>query len=154
MLLDLARGALPALVRGGFNWVDARDVVDGALAAADRGEAGRAYILSGHWASLAGLAAHVHASCGTRPPAFVSPMWLARAAAPAVAAASRLAGRRPRYTPEALAALRGHRQVSHDRATAELGYTPRPLARTVSDTIDWFQTQGWLDDLGGRPLSR
>ena len=36
MLLDLHRNRLPALIRGGFDWVDVRDVVASAMAAARR----------------------------------------------------------------------------------------------------------------------
>ena len=36
VLLAMAQGKLPALVEGGFDWVDARDVVQGALRAEER----------------------------------------------------------------------------------------------------------------------
>jgi dihydroflavonol-4-reductase len=55
-LLALARGKLPALVDGGFDWVDVRDVVQGALRAAAQAPSGARYILGGHWASLRDLA--------------------------------------------------------------------------------------------------
>jgi dihydroflavonol-4-reductase len=45
--LLLFRRRLPALVEGGFDWVDVRDVVAAALAAAERGRAGESYLLSG-----------------------------------------------------------------------------------------------------------
>jgi dihydroflavonol-4-reductase len=35
-LLSLAQGQLPALVRGGFDWVDVRDVVQAAIQAEQR----------------------------------------------------------------------------------------------------------------------
>jgi dihydroflavonol-4-reductase len=39
-------------VEGGFDWVDVRDVVAGALAAAARGRTGDNYLLSGNYATV------------------------------------------------------------------------------------------------------
>ena len=69
VLLALARRMLPALVEGGFDWVDARDVAKGALSAAVRGTAGARYILSGHWVSVRELARLVGSITG---PAFLA----------------------------------------------------------------------------------
>lgn len=137
-LLEWYDGRAPGLVTGGFNWVDVRDVVDGAIAAAKRGARGARYLLTGHWLSVTELAKMVHATGGKRPPRFVSPMWLARTLAPLAAAYVRRRGGSPRFTPESLHALRHHRHISHDKATRELGYAPRPLEVTVADTLRWF----------------
>ena len=42
VFLDLARRKMPALLDGGFDWVDVRDVVAGAIGALEHGRAGRA----------------------------------------------------------------------------------------------------------------
>src|SRR5205814_3329159 len=44
ILLDMYHRRLPMIVRGGFNWVDVRDVVAGALAAEERGRRGERYL--------------------------------------------------------------------------------------------------------------
>jgi dihydroflavonol-4-reductase len=49
-LLAICEGRLWALVDGGFNWVDVRDVAEGALRAGEQAPSGARYILSGHWA--------------------------------------------------------------------------------------------------------
>ncbi len=144
MLLDLATGELPSLVEGGFNWVDVRDVVAGALAAEERGRTGENYLLSGHWASAAMLADLVHACGGQPPPWFNSPMWLARFGAPFVEVFSSLVGVEPLYTSEALHALRAMPELSWDKAHAELGYTPRSTEESVRDALASFREQGRL----------
>jgi hypothetical protein len=41
--------------------------------------------------------------------------------------------------------LRGsHRDIRHDKAARELGYTPRPLGETAADTVAWFCVAGML----------
>jgi dihydroflavonol-4-reductase len=139
VLLDLYRRKLPGLVDGGFDWVDVRDVVAGALAAAERGRTGEKYLLSGARRTILDLARTVEEVTGVRPPRLVTPMWLARGVVPFALGWARLRGQPPRFTAESLHALRNHQSVSHDKATRELGYTPRPLKETIAATFDWFK---------------
>jgi dihydroflavonol-4-reductase len=132
------------LVNAGYNWVDVRDVVTGALAAEARGRTGHRYLLSGHWVPFAHLAALVAEASGTPSPRFVSPVWLARIGAPFVEVWSRFRGVRPLFSSEALRVLGSHRRLSNDKAREELGFSPRPLAETIADTVDWFRQMGWL----------
>ncbi|MBW2277668.1 MAG: NAD-dependent epimerase/dehydratase family protein [Deltaproteobacteria bacterium] len=141
-ILAMMTRTLPALVAGGFDWVDARDVVEGAITAAERGRTGESYLLGGLWRPVAELAQHVEAACGKRAPRIVTPMWLARVGVPFVSAWSKLSGAPPVYTTESLYALRHHRLISCDKATRELGYSCRPLAETIADTCAWFRDAG------------
>jgi len=143
-LLTICEGRLWALVEGGFDWVDVRDVAEGILRAADRAPAGARYILSGHWASLHDLAELAQEVTGAPVPRLVFPMWMARIGAPFAAGACRLMGRRPLYTSAALIPLSGNHNISHARATRELGYRPRPLQQSVVETLHWFETRGVL----------
>jgi dihydroflavonol-4-reductase len=143
-LLRLANGNLPALVTGGYDWVDVRDVVQGALRAEERAPTGAKYILSGHWVSLRDVATLVAQITGVPAPGFICPMWLARIGAPIITAFDRLAGRRPLYTSVSLEALRGHRNISHQKATQELNYYPRSFRETIIDTLRWFEETGRL----------
>lgn len=143
-LLRMANGKLPALVAGGFDWVDVRDVVQGAMRAEERAPTGAKYILSGHRLSVRDVAALVETITGVPVPGFVCPMWLARVGAPFINAFDRLAGRRPLYTSVSLQTLRDNREISHQKATEELGYHPRPFEETLTDTLRWFEESGQL----------
>jgi dihydroflavonol-4-reductase len=145
VLLDLYHRRLPALVDGGFDWVDVRDIVSGAIAAADKAPRGERYLLSGEHRSICDLAAMITEITGVRPPRLVSPMWLARVGAPFATTFARVAGREPLYTRHSLHALRNHQLVSHAKATRELGYQPRPLVETVTAAYDWFRDTGALE---------
>ena len=149
MLLALARGRMPALTPGGFDWVDVRDVAQTALRAEECAPAGARYLLSGHWVSARDLAAIVEKITGVPAPHLVSPMWLARLGAPFSTALAQLNGHRPLYTSVSLEALRSNHNISHARASRELGYQPRPFQDTLVDTLHWFQEAGQLT----RPLA-
>ncbi len=140
MLIGLLEGRFPALVRGGFDWVDARDLVAGAAAALQKGRSGQRYILSGHWASIAELADLCARFTGRTPPRLVLPIWAALLGLPLLQAYSFLASTPPLYTYEALMTLKhSNRHCSSEKARRELGYRPRPLEETVRDTLAWLK---------------
>lgn len=145
-LLALYHRDFKSLVTGGFDWVDVRDVITGALAAEQRGKRGERYLLSGTWLSVPDLAALVEEITGVRAPWFTAPMWLAYMGLPFMGALSRMKKSEPLYTKESLHALQNHRFISHDKATRELGYKPRPLQETLRDTLEWFDAHGYLDE--------
>lgn len=137
-LLRLAHGRQPVLMDAGFDWVDARDVAAGARAAERLGRAGERYLLSGHWCSLPDMAALVAQAAGRTPRYITLPVEWAEALARPYASANRLVGRVTPITPEAVEATRHCRLVSHTKAGAELGYSPRPLPETLADTVAWL----------------
>jgi len=143
-LLDLSAGSLPALLNGGFDWVDVRDVVDGILGAEKLGKIGENYILSGHWHSIRELADFAHETTGTPPPWFTSPIWLARIGAPFSAWWNTRQGKHPLFTSESLDAVSGKHSISHAKASEQWGYAPREIRETIGDTISWFQEMGCL----------
>jgi dihydroflavonol-4-reductase len=143
-LLALANRKLPGLVTGGFDWVDVRDVVEGALLAEERAPTGAKYILSGHWVSICDIADMVADFTGRPAPGFVCPLWLARLGAPIVTPFSRLTEKWPLYTSVSMRALRSNRSISHGKAARELGYQPRPFRETLIDTLKWFEENGQL----------
>lgn len=138
LVRDYMRGALPACVRGGYNTVDVRDAAAGCLLALERGRRGRCYILSNEYASIAELLEMVRRYAGGRRLP-VLPLGAARALVPVMGAYARLRGQRPLFTRYSLYAVASNSNFSHERATSELGYSPRTLEVTVRDTVDWLR---------------
>jgi dihydroflavonol-4-reductase len=137
-LRRMQRGDLPALITGGYDWVDARDVAAGAIHAANVALAGSRYILSGHWLSIRDVAMMVAQISGAPAPRLVIPLRLARLGLPLMEKLAGLNGSAPLYTRAMLSALDSNRLITHARATRDLGYSPRPFRKTLSDTLAWF----------------
>lgn len=140
----LAGGRIPALVRGGYDWVDVRDVVQGAMQAERMASSGARYILSGQWRSLREIAQLTAKYSGHPAPRLVVPIWLAHIFQPVMAKLAQINGSQPIYTRAMLAAMRSNQQISHDRAARDLGYAPRPFEETIQDTLNWFAQQGGI----------
>jgi dihydroflavonol-4-reductase len=145
VLLMIARRELPGLVDAGFDWVDPRDVAAGAIGAAKAGRKGERYLLGGRWASICDLAAFAADEAGVKLPHLVAPLWLARMGTPFAVGWARLRGKRPVFTADSMETLRfSNKDVRHDKAASDLGYSPRPLEETIRDSIRWFQGEGML----------
>ena len=140
MLRDYLRGKLPACVRGGYDFVDVRDVAMGCVRAAMQGRSGECYILSNRHYEVRDILRLARASGGGRllP---VLPMWMARAAAPMLSWFARLRRQRPLYTGYSLYALSSNDRFNHDKATSELNYRPRDLRNTIRDTVRYLRAR-------------
>ena len=143
-LLSMANGKMIALIDGGFDWVDARDVVQGAMLAEKMASNGSNYLLSGHWVSMPEIANIIKEITDASITGFVCPMPVARFGAPFATAYNRLLGKRALYTSISIRALHSNHNISHEKATRELGYQPRPFRETMVDTLQWFAQNGNL----------
>ena len=145
-ILRLATGRIPVLVSGGFDWVDARDVANGAIRAAEIAPKGRSYILGGHWHSVSEMAGMAARLMGCKAPQIEVPIWLAYQFAPVMGLFAHFNGSAPIYTRVSLRTLNSNHHISHERATSELDYHPRMLNETLSDTLQWFASKGYLEE--------
>jgi dihydroflavonol-4-reductase len=145
-IMLMAQRKLPGLIPGGYDWVDVRDVAEGAVAALRKGRKGEAYLLSGHWESLKGLHEMILELTGGQRRLPVFPFWTARLGVPFMSLLARLQGRQPLYTRETITILKeANPRVSHEKASRELGYRPRPLKVTVEDTLNWFRERAMIE---------
>jgi dihydroflavonol-4-reductase len=90
---------------------------------------------------LAEIAASV---TNKKAPRLISPLATARLSAPLAVMVARWLKRAPLYTPASIRALGANKNISHNKATRELGYTARPLQDSIQDIYAWFQQAGKL----------
>jgi len=151
VILDIYHRRLPALLDGGYNWVDARDVAAGALAAERQGRTGECYLLTGHWVHICEVSALIGRLAGRETPQLATPLWLAMLASYGSLAWGLVRGKVPKFTPGAVRSIQMHRYISHAKANRELGYRPRPFEETVRDTLAWFAEAGMLEEPYAEP---
>ena len=145
MLLSFLAGKLPLAVKGGYDFVDVRDVAAGILACAERGLPGHGYILSGHYATIRDILELVKKTVNLRRSVSYLPICFAKLVAPIYEKIS-LRRREPLYfTPYSIAVLDSNGAFSRSAAATALGYTPRPLSSTIRDTVVWLK-----EKMGGK----
>ena len=150
IIIAYLNGKLPVFVDTHVSVVDIEDCVEGHLLAADRGEAGRRYVLNG--ATIHALEALdiVSELSGVRDRVRMIPPPLARAAVAAAETVYRVRGKTPSVCRARVRTiLHGHR-YDGSLATRELGLEYTPVADTFARTIDWAVSEGLVT----RPLPR
>jgi dihydroflavonol-4-reductase len=144
-IIQLYKGKIPALVPGGYDWVDVRDVVKGTIEAMENGRTGQSYLLSGHFKTLPELYEQITLIQGKDKKLPVIPFWLAEVGVPFLKAWGRVSGNKPLYTRESVEILEtAHTKISSKKARNELGYESRPFEDTLRDTIEWFKENNYL----------
>ncbi len=154
LFISAVRRRLPAYIHGAYDFVDVRDVAQGMIAAGNRGRCGESYLLAGEKITVSQLMAVLERITGERMPRMILPKALAHWLARFAPLYSRLTHSRPLFTEESISILDSNCCVSHDKASRELGYAPRPVEESVADTIHWFREVGMLPAPGQAALRR
>ena len=141
MAKSFLTGKLPFAVRGGYDFVDVRDVAKGILACAESGEPGKGYILSGHYITIRRMLQIVGKAARLIYRPICLPLKLARLAAPYYERRC-LKEKKPLFfTPYSIAVLGSNGRFTHDAATERFAYRPRPIEETLGDMTAWLLNQ-------------
>ena len=144
MILDAARGRMPAFVDTGLCVVHVDDVAEGHVLAYERGQRGRRYVLGGENMSLKAILAAVAALSGRRAPRLQLPHAAVLPVAHVAEAWARFTGVAPNITVDGVKLARHRMYFSSGRAEAELGWRARPAREALADAIQWFEHNGYL----------
>ena len=115
-------------LRGGYNFVDVRDVCD-AIISLLHSTLREQYILCGHNVTVQQLYFETDHILSIKKRPIILPLLLAYLAIPFVSA----------LNPITLKALREPHHYSYQKAKQDLAYAPRPFEQTLCDTLAWFQ---------------
>jgi dihydroflavonol-4-reductase len=144
IVVEAAKGRMPAFVDTGLNVVHVDDVAAGHLLAMERGAIGGQYILGAENLTLAEILGAV-AEIVYRPArkwrlphdvvmpiAFLAELW------------ALLTGREPFVTQDGVRLARKRMFFSSDHAIQALGYKPRPARVAIADAVSWFNQHGYI----------
>ena len=144
ILLDAARGKIPAFVDTGLNFAHVDDVAAGHLLAFERGRIGERYILGGENLTLQQLLATIAGLAGRKAPRLRLPRAPLVPLAYAAEAAARMTGKEPLLTLDGLRMSKHRMFFTSAKAERELGYRSRPYQEGVADALAWFRSAGYL----------
>lgn len=144
ILLDAARGRIPAFVDTGLNFAHVDDVAEGHLLAFERGRIGERYILGGDNLSLRDLLGTVAGLSGRSAPKMRLPRLPLYPLAAGAEFMARLTGKEPLLTIDGLRMSKYRMFFTSAKAESELGYRSRPYQEGVADALAWFRGAGYL----------
>jgi len=146
IIVEAARGRIPAFIDTGLNLVNVDDVADGHLAALRRGKLGERYILGGQNVLFSQMLEDIADRVGRRAPWLRLP-W--RALIPVAYVAGGIAnitGREPFATLDGVRMAKYRMFFASTKAEQELGYRARPYAEGIDGALRWFRDAGYLGD--------
>lgn len=139
---DYAAGRLTAAVRGGYDFVDVRDVADGIVACTEKGVSGQGYILSGGYHSVKELLTLLHELTGRREIKTYLSIPFIVFLSPLCELYYRIRRQPPLFTSYSMYTLGSNSKFSNAKARAELGFAPRDIRETLGDTVKWLRGSG------------
>lgn len=138
LVREIVRGKLPMCVKGGYDFVDVRDVAKGIIMACDKGKKGECYIMSGEFVSIKKLADLVCDVVGKKRIKVVLPIMIAKIVAPFYEMYYNVKGKTPLFTKYSLYTLSSNSNFSNEKAKRELGFVTRDITDTVRDMVMWI----------------
>ena len=141
MAKSFLSGKLPFAVRGGYDFVDVRDVASGILGCAMSGKSGEGYILSGRYITIKEMLDIIGKAAGLHRRPLCLPLGLAKLAAPYYEKRCIRKKKPLFFTPYSIAVLGSNGYFSHKKASGVLSYKPRPIEETLRDMTEWLRQQ-------------
>ena len=142
VIVEAARGGIPAFVDTGLNIVHVDDVAAGHILALKQGRIGESYVLGGEDVSFRAMVGEVARLTGRRPPTVGLPRGPLFPLAYAAEAVARFTGKEPFITADALKMAKYKMFFSSAKAVRELGYSARPWREAIADALAWFRMTG------------
>ena len=145
IIVEAARGRIPAFVDTGLNLVHVDDVGAGHLAALHRGKIGERYILGGQNVVFSQMLADIAGLVGRRAPRIRLPWRTLLPIAYVAEAVANVTGREPLTTLDGVRLAKYRMFFASGKAETDLGYSSRPYHEGIEDALRWFRDAGYLD---------
>ncbi|CAN6466694.1 unnamed protein product [Victoria cruziana] len=148
MITERFSWRLPGYVGNGsekFSFCHVEDVVNGHIAAMERGKIGERYLLGGENASFAHVFDIASTVTGTRRPSFHIPLWAVEIYGWMNVFWARLTGSIPLISYPMVQVMRHQWVYSSDKAKEELNYKPRSLKEGLTDVLVWLKGVGKIN---------
>lgn len=137
-ITDIAKRKIPAMVKGGYDFVDIRDVAKSIIVSIEKGVKGESYNLTGKYYAIKDLAAITSEIANVKAPKIVVPDWIIQMSIPFITIQSKMTKKTPKFTKESIFVLKhGHANMSNEKAKNALGHESRPLETSIKDLLDW-----------------
>ncbi len=144
LIVSYTNRKLKAYIEGAYDFVDVRDVVQGIILANEKGKKGECYILSGQQISVINILKYLEEISGIKAPSLKVPYQIAKMFGFFNAYYCRMFKTKPLFTPYSIDVLVSNSVFSNQKAKENLGYNPRSIYESISDSLKWFKETGMI----------
>jgi dihydroflavonol-4-reductase len=137
--VKVARGAFPFYTSGGVNVVAVEDVLDGIIAAVEKGKIGERYLLTGDNILIKSLFEQIASFAGVPAPKILIPNWLLHT----IGKFGDQFGVGPSQENAWSATL--FNWFDSTKARTELNFKPRPSGVAIENSVRWMKDNGLLN---------
>ncbi len=145
LFIDYASNKLKAIVNGGYDFSDVRDVAKGIVNASYLAKDGESYILANQYYKIKDILIEAKKILNKKRKIIMLPMWLAKITAPLAELYYVLRKKPPLYTKFSLKTIEQKVVFSHQKAIDELNYKCRDIKESIADTIKFLLLEKRLD---------
>lgn len=138
LVIDIGNGKLRGGFGGGYDYVDVRDVAIGIISALENARRGECYILSSEYYKTKQLINTVCEITKCKPITYFFPTWFIKPIAYLAEAWYRMKKRPPLFTKYSIDVLLSNGNFSSSKARSELGYNPRSVKESLTDTVNFL----------------
>lgn len=144
LILDFLKRRIPGYVDTGLNLVDVRDVAQGHLLAAQKGQVGERYILGNRNMTLQEIFQALGEISGLPAPKWEIPHWLPMGVAAVETLFCKLTGFEPGVPLESVKLSRYKMYFDGSKAVRELGMPQTPVPEALRRAVDWFRENNYV----------
>ena len=138
LILEYSKKRIGAYIKGEYDFVDVRDVVEGHILAWRKGKKGEVYILSGEKISIRELFSTLEKYTDVRAPKIHIPATIAKFLAQLATIYYKITKKKAIFTPYAVEILLSNSNISSRKARKELGFRPRAIKESLKDAVRWM----------------
>ncbi len=142
VIREYTEGKMPAGVEGTFNCADNRDMAETILRACKDGRTGESYILGGDQINMKEVFDILSEHTGLPTIKTILPAGIGKMLGSMSDMAEKLTHKPQRITSFAVYNLVRNNAFDSSKAVGELGYSPRPMAQSIAEEIDWMIAEG------------
>ncbi len=147
MFIDFLMGRLTAYLRGGYNFVDVRDVAKGIRLAGEKGRDNETYILSGNEITVKELLDKIAVETGRKKIKTKLSYWFILATSYFAELYYKIIKQKPLFTHYSIVVLNSNYSFSNEKARTELGFTVRSIDESIRDSVK-FSMENYVEKKG------
>ncbi len=147
VFIDFLMGRLKAYLKGGYNFVDVRDVAKGIRLAAEKGKNKEGYILSGSEISVKELLDLIAKYTGRKKIKTKLAFWFILATSYFAEIYYKIMKQKPLFTHYSIIVLNSNYSFSNEKAKKLLGFSTRDIKTSIKDALE-FAIKNYLEKKG------